>query len=75
MMKVILFVCLCLFVPTLRAEPTGMAKRLIEHFHMKQVPQEGVWFSVSYVSTDSLPGASLPARYHGKDHRGGQRDL
>ncbi len=71
MMKVILFAGLCLFVPTLRADPTGMAKQLIEHFHMQKVPQEGVWFSVSYVSTDTLPGTSLPARYHGKDHAAG----
>ena len=71
MLKVILFACLCLFVSILRAEPTGMAKQLIEHFHMQRVPQEGVWFSVSYVSIDTLPGASLPTRYHGKDHAAG----
>ena len=59
------------FVASLRAEPSGMAKRLIEQLHMQRVPQEGVWFSVSYVSNDPLPGGSLPARYHGKDHRAG----
>ena len=57
--------------PTLRAEPTGTARRLIERFHMQKVPQEGVWFAVTYGSADLLPGAALPARYHGKDHSAG----
>ena len=48
-----------------------MAKRLIERFHMQKVPQEGVWFTVTYGSTDLLPGATLPARYHGKEHSAG----
>jgi len=78
MRKVIFLVRVSLFVAgvavmiaPLHGEPTGMARRLIEHFHMQQVPQEGVWFSVSYVNHDSLPGTALPARYHGQDHAAG----
>ena len=38
---------------------------------MQRVPQEGVWFSVSYVSNDLVTGSALPARYHGKNHKAG----
>lgn len=51
--------------------PTGMAKRLIEHFKMERIPQEGPWFSVVYVGTDRIEGSALPARYHGKAHATG----
>ncbi len=48
-----------------------MAGKLIEHFHMQKVPQEGCWFSLSYASDDSLDGESLPARYAGRAHPAG----
>ena len=60
-----------LMVSPLRADPTGPAKRLIDSFQMQRIPQEGPWFSVTYVSADVLPGAALPARYEGKDHHAG----
>jgi uncharacterized protein len=51
--------------------PTGMALKLIDHYHMQKVPQEGCWFSLSYASSDALEGDSLPARYAGRDHPAG----
>jgi predicted cupin superfamily sugar epimerase/mannose-6-phosphate isomerase-like protein (cupin superfamily) len=48
-----------------------MAGKLIEHFHMQKVPQEGCWFSLSYTSDDSLDGDTLPARYAGHAHPAG----
>ncbi len=48
--------------------PGGMAGKLIEHYHMQRVPQEGPWFSLTYVSDDALDGAGLPARYVGRRH-------
>jgi predicted cupin superfamily sugar epimerase/mannose-6-phosphate isomerase-like protein (cupin superfamily) len=48
-----------------------MARRLIEHYHMQKVPQEGCWFSLSYSSDDTLGGDSLPARYAGRAHPAG----
>jgi predicted cupin superfamily sugar epimerase/mannose-6-phosphate isomerase-like protein (cupin superfamily) len=48
-----------------------MAGKLIEHFHMQRVPQEGCWFSLSYASDDSLDGDMLPARYAGRTHAAG----
>ncbi len=50
------------------AEPSGTAGMLVQHFHMKLVPEEGVWFSVSYLASDQLDGNALPARYGGRDH-------
>lgn len=40
-----------------------MAKRLIEHFKMARIPDEGCWFALTYQSADPLPAGSLPARY------------
>ena len=51
--------------------PGGTAGKLIEHYHMQRVPQEGPWFSLTYVSEDSLDGASLPARYSARPHAAG----
>jgi predicted cupin superfamily sugar epimerase/mannose-6-phosphate isomerase-like protein (cupin superfamily) len=48
-----------------------MAGKLIEHYHMQKVPQEGCWFSLSYSSDDALDGMSLPARYAGRTHQAG----
>ena len=69
-----LFSCACVLLwlsGTVTAAPTGMAKRLIEQFHMEKIPDEGPWFTVTYVGRDLLPGAALPARYHGADHATG----
>lgn len=52
-------------------EPAGMARQLVEHFHMARIPQEGPWFTVTHVSTDRLDGAALPARYDGKGRAAG----
>lgn len=58
--------------PTARAaEPAGLAGRLIAHYHMQRVPQEGPWFSLTYASDDSVAGAALPARYAGHRHATG----
>jgi predicted cupin superfamily sugar epimerase/mannose-6-phosphate isomerase-like protein (cupin superfamily) len=51
--------------------PSGMAGKLIEHYHMQKVPQEGCWFSLAYSSDDTLEGDSLPARYAGRPHSAG----
>jgi predicted cupin superfamily sugar epimerase/quercetin dioxygenase-like cupin family protein len=51
--------------------PFGMAGKLIEHYHMQKVPQEGCWFSLSYSSDDALDGDTLPARYAGRTHAAG----
>ena len=48
-----------------------MAGRLIAHFQMKRIPQEGAWFSVTYTSEDLLDGATLPPRYAGRPHAAG----
>jgi predicted cupin superfamily sugar epimerase len=48
-----------------------MAGKLIAHFHMQHVPQEGPWFSLTYVSDDGLDGAALPPRYAGRTHAAG----
>lgn len=53
------------------AAPEGMAKRLVEHLHLQKIPDEGPWFSVTYVSDDQLAGPALPARYHDKSHAAG----
>lgn len=55
----------------LHAAPVGMAKRLIDQLHMEQIPDEGPWFTVTYVGKDTLPGSMLPDRYHGRDHAAG----
>jgi predicted cupin superfamily sugar epimerase len=60
--------------PAARADspmPGGMAGKLIQHYHMQRVPQEGPWFSLTYSSEDSLDGAALPARYAGRSHVAG----
>ena len=51
--------------------PPGAAGRLIAHFQMKHIPQEGAWFSVTYTSEDLLDGATLPPRYAGRRHAAG----
>jgi predicted cupin superfamily sugar epimerase/mannose-6-phosphate isomerase-like protein (cupin superfamily) len=51
--------------------PPGMAGRLIEHYHMHPVPQEGCWFSVTYTGDDVIDGAALPGRYAGRPHGAG----
>jgi predicted cupin superfamily sugar epimerase/mannose-6-phosphate isomerase-like protein (cupin superfamily) len=48
-----------------------MAAKLIEHFHMQRVPQEGPWYSLTYSSEDALDGAALPPRYAGRPHVAG----
>ncbi len=51
--------------------PPGMAGKLIAHYHMQRVPQEGVWFSLGYVSEDTLAGSALPERYANQAHAAG----
>jgi predicted cupin superfamily sugar epimerase/mannose-6-phosphate isomerase-like protein (cupin superfamily) len=51
--------------------PTGMAGKLIDHYQMQKIPQEGPWFTLSYSSADTLDGDSLPVRYAGRDHPAG----
>jgi predicted cupin superfamily sugar epimerase len=48
-----------------------MAGKLVAHYHMQPVPQEGVWFSLTYTSEDQLDGATLPPRYAGRNHAAG----
>jgi predicted cupin superfamily sugar epimerase/mannose-6-phosphate isomerase-like protein (cupin superfamily) len=48
-----------------------MAGRLIAHYKMKRIPQEGPWFSLTYESNDMLGGADLPERYAGRAHLAG----
>jgi predicted cupin superfamily sugar epimerase len=63
---------LCGAAPSgVRAEPRGRAARLIEHFRMQRIAQEGPWFSLTYVSEDRLEGGALPARYAGRAHAAG----
>jgi hypothetical protein len=33
-----------------------MAGRLIEHYRMQWVPEEGVWFALTYLSADRIDG-------------------
>jgi predicted cupin superfamily sugar epimerase/mannose-6-phosphate isomerase-like protein (cupin superfamily) len=51
--------------------PPGVAGRLIAHFQMKRIPQEGAWFGVTYTSEDLLDGATLPPRSAGRPHAAG----
>ncbi len=51
--------------------PSGMAGRLIAHYKMQRIPEEGAWFNVTYTSEDSLEGATLPPRYAGRAHAAG----
>jgi predicted cupin superfamily sugar epimerase/mannose-6-phosphate isomerase-like protein (cupin superfamily) len=48
--------------------PEGAAGRLIAHYKMQRIPQEGPWFSLTYESADLLDGADLPERYAGRSH-------
>ncbi len=50
------------------APPPGLAGRLVAHFHMQRIPEEGAWFAVTYTSQDTLDGALLPPRYAGQPH-------
>jgi predicted cupin superfamily sugar epimerase/mannose-6-phosphate isomerase-like protein (cupin superfamily) len=52
-------------------KPPGMAGRLIAHFKMQRIPDEGAWFSVTYTSEDQFDGAMLPPRYAGIAHAAG----
>jgi predicted cupin superfamily sugar epimerase/chorismate-pyruvate lyase len=52
-------------------QPAGLAERLIAHYAMQKVPQEGVWFAPAYRSRDRLTGRALPARYRGIAHAAG----
>ena len=56
-----------------RAEalPGGLAGKLIAHYHMQRIPQEGPWFTLTYQSDDALDGSALPARYAGRTHAAG----
>ncbi len=66
--------CSCAAGATRAAElppPPGMAGRLIAHFKMQRIPEEGAWFAVSYSSDDRLDGAALPSRYAGHAHAAG----
>lgn len=65
----------CALAAPAQRPPGGMAGQLIEHYHMQRVPQEGVWFSVSYVSDDGIEGVALPARYAGRKHASGNAIL
>ena len=58
-------------VPADPGPPGGMAGRLIAHFHMERIPEEGAWFALLYLNEDTLPGGSLPPRYTGHAHRAG----
>jgi predicted cupin superfamily sugar epimerase/mannose-6-phosphate isomerase-like protein (cupin superfamily) len=66
----LLLLCLAFGAP-LSAEPTGTAAQLIAHLKMQKIPAEGPWFTVTYKSSDVLPVASLPERYHGAPHVAG----
>ena len=61
--------------PASHAAPVGMAKRLIEQLHMERIPQEGPWFTVTYVGKDQLSGASLPRPLQRQEPRHRQRHL
>jgi predicted cupin superfamily sugar epimerase/mannose-6-phosphate isomerase-like protein (cupin superfamily) len=45
-----------------------MAGRLVAHFHMQRIPEEGAWFAVTYTSEDRVDGAQLAPRYAGQPH-------
>lgn len=47
------------------------AQTLIQHFEMQRVPQEGIWFSPTYVSEDRIVGSALPPRYAGQARTAG----
>jgi uncharacterized protein len=65
-------VCLATFaIAQADQKPEGMAGRLIAHYEMKRIPQEGPWFSLTYESADMLDGAHLPERYAGRSHSAG----
>jgi hypothetical protein len=55
--------------------PTGMAGRLVRHYHMQRVAQEGCWFALSYASDDKIDGGALPARYAERPHAAGSAIL
>lgn len=51
--------------------PGGMAGKLIDYYHMRPIPQEGAWFSLTYSSDDQIDGAALPSRYARRAHVAG----
>src|ERR1700733_10839287 len=51
--------------------PEGVARQPIDHYHMRRIPQEGPWYSLSYSSEDLIGGAALPSRYAGPAHVAG----
>jgi predicted cupin superfamily sugar epimerase/mannose-6-phosphate isomerase-like protein (cupin superfamily) len=51
--------------------PSGVAGRLIAHFKMRRIPEEGAWYAVTYTSEDVLDGGLLPPRYAGHPHAAG----
>lgn len=59
------------FGSSAQAQPTGMAKRLIDQLKMERIPQEGPWFTLTYQSTDFLDGKTLPSRYRGGNRSAG----
>jgi predicted cupin superfamily sugar epimerase/quercetin dioxygenase-like cupin family protein len=52
-------------------EPEGVAGKLVSHYHMQRVPDEGPWFALTYSSGDELDGLDLPARYDGRRRAAG----
>ncbi len=55
---------LSLFGPAaLPAAPVGTAARFVERLAMQKIPDEGCWFSVTYVSPDRLEVGGLPPRF------------
>jgi predicted cupin superfamily sugar epimerase len=51
---------------SINAIPEGPAQKLIQHFNMQKIPDEGPWFTVTYRSQDVLDTNGLPARYQGR---------
>jgi predicted cupin superfamily sugar epimerase/quercetin dioxygenase-like cupin family protein len=69
--------CLLLFLAPVflatsvaQAEPPAAAQRLIDHFKMQRIPQEGGWFAEFYRGP-ALDAKALPPRLQG----GGQRSV
>ena len=50
---------------SINAKSEASAQKLIQHFKMQRIPDEGPWFTVTYRSEDMLDAKSLPVRYQG----------